>query len=125
MGRTLTDKFQINGVSMYAPDEEPTMSYEDIDGSDTGRTLDGVMHRYPVRYKVGKWEFKYAQLTEAEKNYMENLFPNTATFSFTHPSRLDANTSEITTCYRSNYSITWKSATKGIWRNYEFNIIEV
>lgn len=124
MSRTLTEKFKINGRPMYAPDNEMSFSFEDIDSSDSGRTEDGVMHRSPVRYKVGTWSFNYAFLTEAEKQYMESLFPNEPTFVFTHPSRTDSSQLEETVCYRSKYSISWYSAPKGRWRNYKFNIIE-
>lgn len=124
MSRTLTDKFKINGIPMYAPDNEMSFSFEDIDSSDSGRTEDGVMHRSPVRYKVGTWSFSYAFLSEEEKQYMESLFPNEPTFVFTHPSRTDSSQLEETVCYRSKYSISWYSARKGRWRNYKFNIIE-
>ena len=124
MSRSLTTKFKINGRPMYAPDNEMNFSYEDIDSSDAGRTEDGVMHRSPVRYKVGTWGFSYSQITEEEKQYMESLFPDAPTFVFTHPSRTDSSTTEDTVCYRSKYSLSWYNASKGLWRNYKFNIIE-
>ena len=122
--KRVTDLFQVNGRPMYAPDNEQNHNFEDIDSSDAGRTEDGVMHRSPVRYKVGKWEFRYSQITEEEKNYMESLFPDTATIQFTHPDRKDASKSVTTKCYRSKYSADWYDARKGVWRNYAFNIIE-
>lgn len=124
MGRTLTDKFKINGKPIYAPDNEMPFSFEDIDSSDAGRTEDGVMHRSPVRYKVGTWTFKYASVTEAEKQYIESLFPDAPSFEFTHPSRKNSEESEVTTCYRTKYSLNWYSVKKGVWKNYTFNIIE-
>lgn len=124
MSRTLTDKFKINGKPMYAPDNEMEFSFEDIDSSDAGRTEDGVMHRSPVRYKVGTWGFTYSQITEEEKQYLESLFPDEPTFVFTHPGRKNSNEVEETVCYRSKYSISWYSASKRLWRNYKFNIIE-
>lgn len=124
MGRTLTTKFKINGKPMYAPDNDMGFSFEDIDSSDSGRTEDGVMHRSPVRFKVGTWEFKYSSLTEEEVQYMESLFPDAANFQFTHPSRKNSNESEVSTCYRTKYSLSWYNVKKGIWKNYTFNIIE-
>lgn len=124
MGRALSDKFKINGKPMYAPDNDMSFGFEDIDSSDAGRTEDGVMHRSPVRYNVGKWGFKYSSLTEAEMQYMESLFPNAPTFEFTHPSRLNSSASVVSTCYRSKYSLSWYNAKKGVWKNYTFNIIE-
>lgn len=122
--RSKTDLFKINGVPMLAPDADFSASYEDLDSADAGRDESGVMHRSVVRYKVGSWNFSYSYLTDDEKQYMENLFPNAATFQFTHPSRLDASVPETHKCYRSKYGISWKNATTGTWSGYSFNIIQ-
>lgn len=121
--RKKTELFLINGVPMLAPDSEVGMSYEDLDSADSGRDESGVMHRIPVRYKVGVWSFSYSHLTEEEKQYMENLFPDSADFAFTHPSRRDAAVPEVTRAYRSKYAISWKNARTGLWSNYGFQII--
>ena len=88
--RAKTDLFKINGYPMLVPDEEVSVDYEDLDSSDSGRDESGYMHRISIRYKVGTWNFEYSYLTEEEKQYMENLFPDAATFQFQHPSRKDA-----------------------------------
>jgi len=88
--RDTTELFKINNVPMLLPDEQVTVSYEDLDSSEAGRDESGVMHRIPVRYKVGAWSFTYSHLTEEEKQYMERLFPMEPTFLFTHPDRVDA-----------------------------------
>lgn len=121
--RSTTQKFLINGRPMLAPDEEVSVSYEDIDGSDAGRDQAGFMHRSVVRSKVPSWSFSYAWLTEEEKNYMEALFGDAATFTFSHPSRQDAAVLEQTLCYRSKYGIRWKSAKTGLWSGYSFTVI--
>ena len=121
--RALTELFQINGKPMLAPDEEVSVSYEDIDGADAGRDQAGFMHRSMLRCKVPSWNFTYSSLTEAEKNYMESLFGQAATFQFTHPGREDAAAAEQTQCYRSKYTICWKSAKNGLWSNYGFTVI--
>lgn len=122
--RSKTELFKINGTPMLAPDEDFSVSYEDLDSADAGRDESGVMHRNVVRFKVGSWKFSYSYLTEEEKQYMENLFGDTATFQFTHPSRLNASTLETHTCYRSKYGISWKNAVTGLWSGYSFNIIQ-
>ena len=122
--RSKTDLFQINGKPMLAPDEDFSVSYEDLDSSDSGRDESGVMHRSVVRFKVCSWKFSYSHLTEEEKRYMENLFGDTATFQFTHPSRFDASKPETHRCYRSKYGISWKNAVTGLWSGYSFNIIQ-
>ena len=122
--RAKTALFKIKGTPMLVPDEEVAMSYEDLDSSDSGRDEAGVMHRSVVRYKVGSWKFEYSNLTEEEKRYMENLFPDAASFQFTHPSRKNASVQETTKCYRSKYGISWRNAKTGLWSGYSFNIIE-
>ena len=119
-----SELFLINGKAMLEPDEEPTFSYEDLDSSDSGRDESGRMHRFMIRTKVGTWSFSYAYLTEAEKQYMESLFGEDSTFVFTRPDRVDSSKTVETECYRSKYSLSWKNAKTGLWKNYKFNIIE-
>lgn len=119
-----SDMFLINGKPIIVPDEEPGFSYEDLDSSDSGRDESGVMHRHRIRSKVGSWSFTYSYLTEEEKRYMENLFGDAVTFQFTRPARIDATRTEVSECYRSKYSLSWKNAKTGLWKNYKFNIIE-
>ena len=121
--RAKTELFQINGVPMLAPDAEVSVSYEDLDASDSGRDESGWLHRSVVRYKVPSWEFRYSHLTEEEKRYMESLFPETPSFTFTHPDRVDAAQRVDTLCYRSKYGISWRSARTGLWSGYSFHII--
>lgn len=121
--RKKTDLFTINGLPMLVPDADVSVSYEDLDASDSGRDESGVMHRMVVRHKVASWGFTYSHLTEEEKQYMESLFPAAATFSFGHPSRTGG-TKEVSTCYRSKYGIVYKNAVNGMWGNYSFHIIE-
>lgn len=46
---TLTNLFQIDGKSLYAPDCDIEPSYSDLDSSDSGRDEAGYMHREVVR----------------------------------------------------------------------------
>lgn len=121
--RATTDKFKINGQPMLAPDAGVGFSYEDLDSEDSGRDEAGYMHRDVARYKVGKWSFSYADLTEQEREYMENLFPDEPDFDFTRP---DRRTGEpvTTLCHRTKCSINWWNARTGEWKNYGFNIVE-
>ena len=123
MRRTM-ECFTIDGKPILVPDAEVTVSYEDLDAAESGRDESGVMHRIVVRHKVASWGFSYAYLTEAEKQYMENLFPESATFTFGHPDRLDSSKQVQTVCYRSKYGISWHNAKTGLWGNYSFRIIE-
>lgn len=121
--RKTSKLFTVNGMPMLVPDAEVAVSYEDLDSAEAGRDQAGYMHRIVVRCKVPSWEFSYAHLTEEEKNYMESLFGDSATFDFGHPSRMDSSVTQQTTCYRSKYAISWKDARTGLWSNYGFRII--
>ena len=121
--RKKTSLFTVNGMPMLAPDEDVTVSFEDLDASDSGRDESGVMHRIVVRRKVATWGFTYSHLTEEERQYMENLFSDGATFSFGHPAK-DGSGVANSICYRSKYSIVCKNAVTGLWSNYSFHIIE-
>lgn len=120
----LTELFQIDGHPMFAPDEDMSFSFEDLDSSDSGRDESGVMHRIVVRYKVGAWSFSYSHITNEAYQYMESLFAGKAQFQFTHPSRTDCTTPEVTTAYRSKYGIVWHSNVTQDYRNYSFTVIE-
>lgn len=116
--------FFVDGSPILEPDEDLTFSYEDLDSSDSGRDESGMMHRYVIRHKVGSWSFSYGFLTEAERAHMENIFGNKSTFRFKRPDPTDSTKFVTTECYRSKYSISWKNAKTGLWKNYKFNIIE-
>ena len=118
----ITEHFLINGKPLLAPDAGVECAYEDIDGADAGRDQSGVMHRQMVRSKVGKWTFRYDFLTQEELAYVENLFPEAATFTFTHPDRRTGKTSQCK-AYRSKVGMSWYNAKLGLWRNYSFSII--
>lgn len=122
--RAKTDLFQINGQPMLVPDGPVGTAWEDLDSADSGRDESGVMHRIPVRYKVGVWSFSYSHLTTPELQYLESLFPEAGEFDFTHPSRLDPTVPAVTKAYRSRYSADWVDALTGLWGGYGFQIIE-
>ena len=118
------DFYMIDGVPMPAPDAEPVFTFTDLDASDAGRDESGVMHRVVVREKVGSWSFAYSHLTDAEYAALLALFAGKATFAFTHPKPGSSTETQVSTCYCSNYSIAWRNARTGTWRNCKFNIIQ-
>jgi len=119
----LSDLFQINGVSLYAPDGPMQLRYEDIDAADSGRDESGVMHRIPVRHRVRVWEFSYARLSREEYAYMLAALPRAGEFTFTHPGQLGLG-KESCKAYVSNFGISWFDNTRGEYRNLKFNVIE-
>lgn len=120
-----TDLLKINDQPLIPPDNEMAWSYSDLDSSDSGRDESGVMHREVVRHRVGTASFVYSHLSDEEYAYLCNILDNAGdTFSFTHPVRGSSTRLETTTCYCSNYSISWYNARTRQWRNFKFNIIE-
>lgn len=120
--RQLYEDFLIDGQPIYAPDEDMTVSYEDLDSEESGRDEGGFMHRIVLREGVKKFALSYASLSRDEYLYMESLFKGKATFSVMHRDD-DGNVQEFM-AYRSKHSITVRNAKTGQYKNYSFNIIE-
>lgn len=121
--RKTTNLFLIDGQPMLAPDENLTLSMEDVIASDSGRDESGFLHRFVVRLGVGKWRFSYGYLTEEEYAYMESLFAGKETFRFTFPDCLHGGEAKEMTAYRNEHGILWQSAATGQFRNYQFTIL--
>lgn len=123
--RAKTNLFKIDGMPMVVPDHGVPFSYEDIDSADTGRDETGRMHRDVVLFKVGKWAFSYTEISLEDYTYLESLFGNKSSFTFTRPSRTNPAVSESTECYRSKYSMNAENLAKQKWVSYVFDIIEM
>lgn len=119
--RDYSKDFFVNGKPLLVPDAQVKLSFCDLDDASSGRDESGLMHRFVARYKVPTWEFSYAFLTEDERRYMESLFPNAPTFTFSHPGVQGG--MEDTVCYRSQYGICWHDARRGLWSGYGFTVI--
>lgn len=122
--RATTNLFKIDGNPMLPPDEDVSLSFEDLDTSESGRDELGFMHRIVARYKVGTWSFEFSHITQEEYNYMLSILPQAPSFTFTHPKQTDCAQTEDTTAYCSKYGIVWHSARTKDYRNFKFNIIE-
>lgn len=75
-------RFKIDGVVIPTPDKM-TFSIEDLSSDETGRSLDGVMHKDVVAVKDNyTCEWKY--LTEAEGSLLLNITDGRESLSFYH-----------------------------------------
>lgn len=116
------EDYHIDGKPMLVPDADVSLSFADLDSSDSGRDESGVMHRIVVRERVATWGFSYAKLTTEEYKYMRSLFIGKHEFTFTYR---DLNGYLVETkAYCSNESITYHNARLGLYQNLKFNIIE-
>ena len=120
--RNLFYDFQIDGKPILMPDEDLTMERTDLDAEDSGRDEGGFMHRIVVRFGMRTWSISYAYLTREEYCYMESLFQGKAEFRVDY--RDDDGQPAHCIAYRSKHSITIKNSITGIYKNYQFNIIE-
>ena len=116
------EDYKINGKPMLVPDADVSLSFADLDSSDSGRDESGIMHRIVVRERVATWGFNYSKLTAEEYRYMRSLFAGKPEFTFTYR---DLNGYLVETkAYCSNESITYHNARLGLYQNLKFNIIE-
>lgn len=122
--RATTNLFKIDGKPLIPPDSDVSLSFEDIDSSESGRDESAVMHRIVVRYKVGTWSFEFSHITQEEYTYMLSVLPKKPSFVFTHPTQEDCEKAEETEAYCSKYGIVWHSARTKDYRNFKFNVIE-
>lgn len=121
MIRAYSTMYTIDGSPMLEPDEEVSLSFSDLDASDSGRTEDGVMHRVVVREKVATFGFSYAILDKEDYAYLESLMTGKAEFTFGYIGP-DGQTRSVT-AYCSKTSIVLKNRG-GLYKNYKFNIIQ-
>lgn len=122
MNRQYFTDFLIDGQPILAPDENVTISYEDLDSSESGRDESGVMHRIVMREGVKKIPLSYAFLNRDDFLYMESLFKGKPHFEVQFR---DFDGSKLSfTAYRSKHSITIQNVRAGIYKNYTFSIIE-
>lgn len=112
----------IDGKPILVPDADVQIECTDLDSPESGRDESGWLHRLVQRRQVKSWHLTYSVLTAEEYRYMESLFAGKDTFPLDYrdrngePARCEA--------YRSKHSITLRSAKTGIFRNYNFHIIE-
>lgn len=119
---TFFEDYKIDGEPMLVPDQDVSLSYADLDSSDSGRDESGVMHRIVVRHRVATFGFNYSELTAEEYKYMRSLLDGKTDFLFTYR---DLNGYLVETrAYCSNDSITYHNAKLGLYKNLKFNIIE-
>lgn len=116
------EDFKVDGKPMLVPDADVSLSFADLDSSDSGRDESGIMHRIVVRERVATWGFNYSSLTAEEYKYMRSLFVGKPEFTFTYRN-LEGDLEE-TKAYCSNDSITFHNARLGLYQNLKFNIIE-
>lgn len=118
MANKLSNRWLVDSVPIYEPGLDVSIQHENIVGSSSVRTEDGIMHIDWVRRDVVKVGIPYKVMSLAELNYMVGKLQGRE-FTFTFPDRGQSTTIEA---YCSNCSYTMH--TDNIYTNVKFNIIE-
>ncbi len=114
--RKRLDTLLIGGKPLPCPDENVTISENDLDSDDTGRDEGGYMHRLRLRPAVKTWEFPYRFLSAADYDYIRSLISD-PTF--------EVNFWGVnTTAYCSNNTVTLRNAVTGDYQDFTLKIIE-
>lgn len=120
--RQKTQIFQVNGMPLLVPDGNVEILAEDLLSPESGRDESGALHRFVLRPSLLSWQFSYRTLTQEEKEYLENLFPEGEPFSFSYPAGDGTQTQSL--CYRTDREITWRNARTGLWQDCGFRIVQ-
>lgn len=122
-----TDLLQIDGHPLPVPTGSPSISFEDVESSDSGADEMGVYHREVLRYGVLTASLEYAYLTNADCAYLVSLLAGKATFQFTCPvsgDGTDVTDTTTRTCYCANYGAALLRLKRGVWRDFSLEIKE-
>lgn len=119
-------RFEINGIDMVpyvAHDEGFKWTRNDIEAPDTGRTLDGLMHRGRVATKI-RLDIKCRPLTAAELSIVLNaIYPEYVTVTYNDPMY----GLSVKTMYSNNNPAThalWKPDGTEWWDGISFPLVE-
>ncbi len=114
--------FQVDGAPMLAPDKDVAVVRRDVESPDSGYDELGVYHPIILRRDVAVWTFRYSQLTDKERRYLEELFGEKTLFQFTYPG--EDGLERTCTAYRGRREGAWQDAPTALWRDYGFDIME-
>lgn len=118
MANKLSNSWKVDGSPIYEPSIDVTIQHENVAGSSSGRTEDGVMNIDWVRTDIRKVTIPYKVMSLEELNFMVGKLQGRE-FSFTFPDRGQSYTIDA---YCSNCSYTMH--TDSIYTNVKFSIIE-
>ena len=110
----------VNGIEIRCPSSY-LYKLEDVSAADAGRTEDTVMHKKRVGQLIGL-ELSWKYVTTADVSVLLKAFnPEYRTVVYLDAMEGTFLESEF---YVGNRSAPMYNATKGLWQNVSFNIIE-
>lgn len=122
-----TNLLQIDGQPLPVPTGSPSITFEDVESSDSGADEMGVYHREVLRFGVLTASIEYAYLTNADCAYLVGLLAGKTTFQFTCPvsgTGVDVTDTITRTCYCSNWGAALLRLKRGVWRDFALEIKE-
>lgn len=114
----LSKDWLVDGSEIYEPASGVSIQHENIAGSSSGRTEDGIIHIDWVRTDIRKVGITYKSMTLSELNFMVGKLQGRE-FTFVFPDRGVQTTIEA---YCSNCS--YKMYNDEIYTDVSFDIIE-
>ena len=124
MSYSFDDKpFKIDGVAIPTPSTY-TYSEEDLSSEQTGRTLDGTMHKDVVSVKT-YYDCKWVSLSWTDAAVLLSAVKGKTQVSFTHADPKNVGTFITGTFYIGKRSAVAKDLTEGKWGDIAFQFIEI
>lgn len=116
------NRWMVGNTPIYEPSAGVTIQHENIAGSSSGRTEDGIIHIDWVRRDIRKIGIKWSVMSEDELNYIIDLMQGKE-YQFTFPDRGRLYTIDA---YSSNCSYTMLTYKDGeaIYTDVSINVIE-
>lgn len=117
------NRWKVGDSPIYEPSAGVTIQHENLAGSSSGRTEDGIMHIDWVRRDVRKVGLKWSVLTQEELDYIIGLMQGKE-YVFTFIDRGQVCTMNA---YSSNCSYTLATYANGkpIYTDVSINVIEL
>lgn len=117
--------FEVNGVNLlpYIDDEGIEVTRNDLDGSNAGRTLDGLMHRARVAVKA-KINVTCKPLTEAQSQIVLNaIYPEYVTVRYEDPKDGIVQREMYSNNVPATVATVYNDGTT-LWKGIKFPLIE-
>lgn len=115
-----TGSWAINGTPIYVPGQNIDIQHDNLTGSSTGRTQDGVMHIDWIRRNLVKVSLTYPAMTGEEMRTIRNLTQGQE-FSFTFP---DGGEVRTINAYAGQTKYKFYSKALDIYTGVQVNVIE-
>lgn len=126
MSATISQHWRVNGTPIYEPGLDTQIEHNDVTGSNSGRTEDGVMHIDWVRRDVVKVHLKWPLLTGRQVEFLMGLLQGRE-FQFTY---WDFGKEHTISAYAtqgtySKHSDHLHASEGGSYKDYSINVIEM